>query len=51
MNTPAERAAQFEAVAALLASLMTAEEQRLYPVLDHLGDLVHDLHLDAEEVA
>ena len=48
---PAERAAQFEAIAALLASLMTAEEQRLYPVLDHLGDLIHDLRLDAEEVA
>ena len=51
MTTTAERVAQLQAAHALLATLMTPEEQQLYPALTHLEDLIHDLQLDTEEAA
>ena len=41
------RAAALAELATRLAQLMTAEERRTYPALDHLQDLIDDLEGDA----
>lgn len=51
MNTKDRIAALWELYQQLDAQL-TAEELEVYPVLEHLGDLIGDLEIDAErEVA
>ena len=45
--TDTARAAALAELATRLAQLMTAEERRTYPALDHLTDLIDDLEGDA----
>ena len=44
-----ERLAAFEAIRNLLRAVMTDEQARLYPVLEHLGDLIRDTETDVLE--
>lgn len=43
------RALQLAHIAGQLAVLITEEEHALYPILDHLTDLIDDLDDDDEE--
>ncbi len=45
MNTT-ERLAAIEALRHQLDLLLTLDEQALYPTLDHLDDLITDLHME-----
>lgn len=46
--TPAERVAAFWALYEALDELLTPDEFAMYPVLEHLGDLINDLQIDCD---
>jgi hypothetical protein len=45
----ADRLAVLRWIDAQLSALLTDEEQQIYPVLEHLGDLISDLDGEQEE--
>jgi hypothetical protein len=47
--TTTERVAALWAIYEALDALITADEIETYPCLEHLGDLINDLQLEAEE--
>mgnify|MGYP006297648081 FL=1 len=47
MNTR-DRVAALWAIYEQIDALITPDEIELYPVLEHLGDLINDLEIDAE---
>lgn len=49
--TTTERVAALWQLYEQLDELITADEIQTYPVLEHLGDLIHDLEIDAEREA
>ena len=50
MNTT-ERVAALWAIYEQIDALITPDEIELYPVLEHLGDLINDLEIDVEREA
>lgn len=49
--TTTERVAAFWALYEALDDLITPDEIEMYPVLEHLGDLINDLQIDVEREA
>jgi len=49
--TTAERVAAFHQLYEQLDAITTADEMGDYPFLQHLGDLIEDLEMQAEEDA
>lgn len=49
--TTAERVAALYRLYLQLDELITPDEMELYPTLQHLEDLIHDLEIDAEREA
>jgi hypothetical protein len=49
--TALERVAALRALYSQLDAITTAEEDKLYPALLHLGDLIEDLQIDIEREA
>ena len=47
--TTAERVAALTDLYQQIDALITADEIETYPCLEHLGDLINDLQLEAEE--
>lgn len=47
--TTTERVEAFWAIYEALDALITPDEIETYPVLEHLGDLINDLQLEAEQ--
>jgi hypothetical protein len=45
----ADRLAVLRWIDAQLSALLTDEEQQIYPVLEHLGDLINDLDGEQDE--
>ena len=48
MTTTTDRVAALRALYSQLDAITTTEEDKLYPALQHLGDLIEDLQLEIE---
>jgi hypothetical protein len=49
MTTTTDRVAALRALYSQLDAITTAEEDKLYPALQHLGDLIADLQLEVDD--
>jgi hypothetical protein len=47
--TTTDRVAALRALYSQLDAITTAEEDKLYPALQHLGDLIEDLQLEVDD--